>query len=128
MVPAHESFKANNDARGEIHDGLVVHHQLVRLEGAAKLLDEREAADSLLVHAGAEEHGLAALLSLRHVEGDVGILDELSTVGALRIPHHDANARVLFEAQPAERERFSEYVEESVCDLLGFLLGGQPFS
>ena len=75
VVPAHQRLEADDSRRRQVHDRLVVHGELAVLQRLAQLLDEREAADGLLVHARREDRVAAPALTLGLVEGDVGSLD-----------------------------------------------------
>ena len=45
----------------------------------------------------------------------------------MRVPDDDADAGVLFEVEPADREWLGEHVDETLGDLFGFGGSGEPF-
>jgi hypothetical protein len=97
------------------------------LERLAKLLNQRELIDGLLVHGGRKEREAALAEALRLVESDVGVLEELRATAHRRVGHHDADAGSLLDGDSANIERRGQSVEESRRDRRGFVDRGQTF-
>ena len=104
-----------------------MHGDLAGVERLAQLLDELEAIDGLLVHAGLEGDVASLAGALGFEQRDVGVLDQLRLVGARGVPENDAEAGVLLDGDVREREGFGEDLQQSLGDQLRILGRGEPF-
>ena len=77
-----------------------MHGELAVLQRVMKFLDEGEATDRLLMHAGREDHVMALALGLRFIEGDVRVANDLGGVLALSFPDHYTDTGALLYCTP----------------------------
>ena len=101
VIPAHERLESDDPPALKVKNGLIVHRQVSGLKRLAKLLNQRELIDGLLMHARREECEAPLAQSLGLVERNVRVLEELGAVGEGVVGHHDADAR-------ADGRQFSE--------------------
>ena len=121
-IPARERLDGRDAPARELDDRLVVHLDLVSLDGAL------ETGDELLPTAYAQVHlrlvrRVAALPALfRAVHGGVGVAEDLVRGRDARDPDRDADARVDGHLAARDRERCVEGLDEARGDCLGVAL------
>ena len=102
MAPPHERFHADDAARLERHDRLVVDVELLRDHGALEVGLEREPLEHMLVHRGLVDRVPALALALRPVHREVCAAHQLA--GRLRPrPERDADACLHGDVRPDDR-------------------------
>ena len=116
MLPARQRFDPAHLARRRIGFGLVVDDDLVALECAPQLSDERETSQRVMVVGGGIDDRRVRVLA--HVHRDVGVPDQrlhvLSVVGVDR----DSDAGLDLDREPTDDNRH--------CQLVAELVGDQP--
>ena len=121
--PANERLETDQPSVAQVHDGLVVHHDLAALdrplERRAKLCPRAHA----LLHLRLEADVAALALLLRRVHGNVGVAQELGGRDARR-PECEADADVHDERLALDVVSL-ERVDEALRDPLGVLLTGR---
>ena len=116
VLPAHERLDAGDAAGREVDLRLVVQDQLVALERAAQLGDQRQPLARVAV--ARRVVGLEAgarLLGLVH--RDVGALQQRVGVGAVLRAERGADARVHHDLEPVDLERVLERDADPAPDL-----------
>jgi hypothetical protein len=122
VVPAHERLDGDHLAGLDVHDRLVLDHEVALLDGLRELFLEIVAADDRVAHLGREdgEAPLAALLGLVH--GDVGVAQELVGGGAVALGGGDADRQRHVERLLAGLHGREEAVERTLGEFDGALL------
>ena len=91
MLPPHQGLDAEDLPVLRVHDRLVVQHELVLLQGRAKVALEGDALDLAGVDRGVIEDVATLALALGGDQRDVGVAKELAGT-ALAIHHHHPGA------------------------------------
>jgi hypothetical protein len=123
VLPAHQGLKADDSAAGNVALRLVVHGQLVGVQGDAKFFDSAEAfAAVLVVGRVVAMHPTAG--GFGGVQRHVGALQQtIAVIGVLRA-YRDAYAGADAKRDAVEVERLGELLEQPVRDLFRVLTGG----
>ena len=106
--PAQESLHAQDLARQQVHQRLVVEPQLRPLDRPPQVVLQGDPVQRLDVHLGIEQHDLADRVGLRAVEGDLGLLEEVEGVVEGGAPDRDAHAGTHADVVAVKVERAGE--------------------
>ena len=124
MLPTQQRFEARHPAVAHLDDRLVVHRQLVAVDGQTDLALERQAADDPVVHGLVEGDREVAAVFLGRVHGGVGFAEQ--RLGVVQRPrptgHRDADARGDRDRRRAGLERGAEGESGAFGDLARLVL------
>ena len=113
VLPADERLDADDPAGREVGLRLVVDDELADLDRPAQLAGERESGRVVRVLLRVVDGG-AGVRVLRHVHGDVRVLDEGVDVGAVLREGSDADAGRRLEREPVQVEGLLERLVDAV--------------
>ena len=125
MLPAQESFKADDLARLQAHLRLILQRQLTPLQGAVQAVCQDHAVLDLRLHFGGAERVLVGPAGFCPVHGDIGVFNEGLDILAVVWIDSDAGAgrdEVLLTANP---EGGGEQAHDSVGDFFDLAAVGQ---
>ena len=124
VEPAQQGFSARHLQAVRVVLGLVVHLEQLVLERSPQLHLERQSLDRARVHGAGVETELVAAGGLGFVHGEVGVLHQCLSVGAVLGKQRNADARRHHKLIPALDERCGEGVLDALRRLLG-VAGGR---
>ncbi len=104
------------------HDRLIVHLEVVVVDGVAQVVLEAEPVERARVHVGVEQLVARLAARLRVIHGGVGVAHDLVGVVVLRAAEGDADARRREHFAAADRKRRAQRVLDAERDGVGLLL------
>ncbi len=124
VLPAHQGLDRLHVPVLEGGLGLVVHDELVGVDGPAQLGDEPEVRGVVVVVVGVVAHH-AGVLGLGHVHGHIGVLQEVVDVDAVVGSDDVADARLHRQGEAAHLDLVLDDVAQAPEHLLGVTDLGQ---
>ena len=119
VLPADECLERDHPVLGERDDRLVLHDELVFLQGSAQVGLELEPGDRRRVHLGLVDPEATLALALGAVHRGVGVAEQLVGGGAVRAGVGDARARMDEDLLARDEEGRFERVDQPLRGLAG---------
>ena len=118
VLPAHQGLDRLDVPVVQGGLGLVVHDQLVGVDGAAQVGDEPEVGGVVVVVLGVVAHH-TGVLGLGHVHGHIGVLEQVVDVDAVVGGDDVADARLDRQGEPAHLDLVLDDVAQAPQHLFG---------
>ena len=111
MVPAQQRFDAEDLFGAQVHNRLVVQHELLPVDRVTKRGGQRQPLFGAAIAIGGVDR-VPRAVALRHVHRDVGLLEQLVDRGGVRREARDPDASVDDQRAIAEEKRLLEILED----------------